>query len=317
MTAPETILDATLEIVDPHHHIWNRGGHRYLADELRADLDSGHNVTATAYVECRNAWSDSGLESLRPSGETAFVVGELDGQRAGAAIIAYADLSLGSQVEAVLDAHEAVGEGRLRAVRYATAWHEGGAIRSHYPTRAGMLCEPAVKAGIAALGRRGLAFDVWSYFNQLSDVVAALDACPGTQFVLDHCGGPIGIGPWQGRRIEVLAQWRPAIREIARRHNVVVKLGGLGMPLAGFAFHKGAVLPSSADLAVAWSPYILHCIESFGPERCMFESNWPVDATAGSYAVVWNAFKRIAARYSDEERAQMFAGTARRIYRIG
>jgi predicted TIM-barrel fold metal-dependent hydrolase len=324
VTTPDPVLDPDLEIVDPHHHLWDRNGHRYLAEELRADLASGHNVTATVYVECKSGYRDDGPESLRPCGETEFVVRELSVPlptdrgpiKAAAGIVAYADVGLGDAVEGVLDTHEDCANGRLRGIRYAVAWHAGEAIRSHYPTRPGLLAEPAVRNGIAALGRRGLSFDVWAYFTQLGDVTAALDACPDTLFVLNHCGGPIGIGPWRDRRGDVFAQWRTLIGDLARRDNIVVKLGGLGMPLAGFGFHKRPQPPHSRELAEAWSPFILDCIEAFGPERCMFESNWPVDATAGHYSTVWNAFKRIAGSFPDAERNHLFALTARRIYRI-
>jgi len=320
----EPVLDPDLEIVDPHHHLWNRGGHRYLAEELRADLDTGHRVTATAFVECRSEYRQKGTDDLKPCGESEFVARELAAPlqtrhgpvSAAAAIIAYADLAKPDVLDVVLDTHAICAEGHLRGIRYATAWHEGDAIRSHYPTRPEMLLEPSIQRGIAILGKRGLAFDVWAYFTQLADVIAAADACPDTIFVLDHCGGPIGIGPWQGRPEDVAAIWRPAIRDLARRPNVVVKLGGLGMPLAGFAFHKRAQPPGSREMAESWAPTILHCIECFGPERCMFESNWPVDAAAGAYSVIWNAFKRIAADCSTDERSALFAGTARRTYAI-
>jgi L-fuconolactonase len=325
LTGKTVILDPDLAIVDPHHHLWNRSGYRYLAEELQADLNCGHKIEATVYVECGSAYLSEGAEELRSTGETRFVLETCDRPLqtgrgpvdAAAGIVAFADLTLGEAVQPVLDAHDAVAAGRLRGIRHAIAWHEGNAIRSHFTTRPGMLAEPAFCKGIAQLGTRGLTFDVWGYFTQLGDVVGALDACPDTMFVLNHCGGLIGIGPWQERRDEVLAHWRPMIVELARRGNIIVKLGGLGMPLPGFAFHKRERAPVYTELAAAWAPMIDHCIESFGPDRCMFESNWPVDATAGSYGTVWNAFKLLAAGYSSTEREALFSGTARRIYRIG
>ena len=319
------VLDPDLPIVDPHHHLWDRGGHRYLADELRADLDCGHRIAATVYVECRSAYLAAGPEELRPTGETRFVVENCDRPLptargpvdAAAGIVAYADLTLGDAVDRVLDAHEAVAAGRLRGIRHAVAWHEGSAIRSHYATTPRMLADPAFRAGIRRLGTRGLTFDVWGYFTQLDDLADALDACPDTTFVLDHCGGLIGIGPWQNRREEVLDRWRPVVRRLARHDNLVIKLGGLGMPLAGFAFHKRETAPDHTELAAAWAPVIDHCIDSFGPDRCMFESNWPVDVPAGSYRTLWNAFKLLAAGHSPTEREVLFSGTARRVYRIG
>lgn len=320
----EAALDPDLPIIDPHHHLWDRGGHRYLAAELQADLDCGHKFIATAYVECLSHYRTDGPVDLRPVGETEFVVSTLPEPlatrygpvRAAAAIIARADLSLGNAVDRVLDEHALHAGGRLRGIRYATSWHEGDAIRSHYPTVAGMLRLPEVHAGINRLAAHELTFDIWGYFTQLPDMAAAADTCPNTMFIIGHCGGPLGIGPWAENREEMFRIWRDGVSELARRSNVAMKLGGLGMPPTGFAFHKRPSPPSSDELAEAWRPYVLHCIEKFGADRCMFESNWPVDRTAGRYGSVWNAFKKISRNLSLQEREALFAGTAARIYRI-
>lgn len=323
-TPPEPILDPDLPIVDPHHHLWDRGGHRYLAEELRADLDAGHAIVATGYVECLSGYRSDGPPELRPVGETAFVAATLPEPlagrrgpiRAAAAIVGFADLALGAAVAPVLAAHIEAAPDRFRGIRYVTAWHAGDAIHGAYPTEPGMLGRPEVRAGIATLGAMGLVFDVWAYFTQLDEVAAAADACPDTLFVLDHLGGPIGIGPYAGRRADVFAAWRDALAALARRPNIAVKLGGLGMALAGFGFRKRAAPPSSATLAEAWAPYFETAIALFGVERAMFESNYPVDKTSGTHATIWNAFKRIAAGASDSEKAALFAGTAARVYGI-
>lgn len=318
LTRPEPILDPGLAIVDPHHHLWDRGGHTYLAAELRADLAAGHNVVATGYVECLSGYRSDGPAELRPVGETEFVVATLPEPRRGeaAAIVGYADLGLGAAVEPVLAAHVAAGQGRFRGVRYATAWHEGDAIHGAYPTRPHMLADPAVREGIAALGRFSLVCEVWAYFTQIDEVAAAADACPDTVFVLDHLGGPIGIGPYKDKRADVFVAWSAALIELARRPNVVVKLGGLGMTLAGFGFRKLPVPPPSSELAAAWAPYVEAAIVAFGCERAMFESNYPVDRVSGSHRTICNAFKHIAAGAGAQEKAALFAGTAARVYGI-
>lgn len=320
----EQPIEPDLPIIDAHHHIWDRGGHRYLAQELTRDLDCGHNFLATIFVECLNAYRNHGPEKLRPIGESEFVDRELGkplstarGKVAAAqGIVARADLGLGAAVEDILVAHEIASEGRLRGVRYATAWHDGDAIRGHYPTHPDMLGLPNVREGIAKLGEYGLVFDVWAYFTQLEEVALAADACADTLFVINHCGAPIGIGPWRGRREIVYDQWKKSLTEVSRRQNVRIKLGGLGMPLTGFDFYKRPTPPSSDQLAISWSPYVETCIELFGASRAMFESNWPVDRTAGRYGTIWNAFKRTVAGASKEERQQLFAGVARQTYRL-
>lgn len=324
LTAPEPILDPDLPIIDPHHHLWDRGGHRYLAQELLADLDAGHRIVATGYVECLSGYRADGPEELRPVGETEFVVetlpdqlqGTADSIKAAAAIVGYADLGLGAAVEPVLAAHIAAAPDRFRGIRYAAAWHESDRIHGAYPTRANMLAEPAVREGITALGRMNLTFDVWAYFTQLHEVAAAADACPDTTFVLDHLGGIIGIGPYKDQRAEVFAIWSDALKELARRPNVTVKLGGLGMALAGFGFRKLAAPPGAKALAAAWAPYLETAIAAFGPDRAMFESNYPVDRVSGTHRTIWNAFKHVAASAGDAEKASLFHDTAARIYRI-
>jgi predicted TIM-barrel fold metal-dependent hydrolase len=155
------------------------------------------------------------------------------------------------------------------------------------------------------------------YFTQLGELIDLPRAFPATPIVLDHVGGAIGIGPYAGKRDEVFAEWKKSIGELARCPNVHVKLGGLGMRLFGFDVHTGATPPSSEQLATLWRPYIETCIEAFGPQRAMFESNFPVDKGGGSYHVFWNAFKRLAQGCSAAEKTALFSGTASKFYRLG
>jgi L-fuconolactonase len=235
-----------------------------------------------------------------------------------AGIVAYADLMLGDRVEPVLEAMISAGGGRFRGIRYITASHPDEAARGSSINRpGGLLLEPKVREGFARLRGLSLSFDAWMYFTQLDELADLARAFPETPIVLDHIGGPIGIDPYGGKRDEVFAEWRRSIREVAKCANVHVKLGGLGMRLFGFDFHTQAMPPSSEELVAAWRPYIETCIEAFGPERAMFESNFPVDKGSGSYHVFWNAFKRIAAGCSNAEKTALFSGTATRFYRLG
>jgi predicted TIM-barrel fold metal-dependent hydrolase len=184
------------------------------------------------------------------------------------------------------------------------------------PPEEGVLRDEAFIAGVRGLAKRDLSLDVWAYHTQLAEVAALADACPDTLIVLDHCGGPLGAGPYRGRAGEVFADWSVGMAELARRPNLRVKLGGLAMRVGGFDFHQAPLPPSSERLAETWSPYILRCIELFGPRRCMFESNFPVDKGMVGYGVLWNGFKRIVATFSQDERAWLFHRTAMEAYRL-
>jgi predicted TIM-barrel fold metal-dependent hydrolase len=267
-----------------------------------------------------------GDPALRPVGETEFVNGTAamsasgvyGPARACAGIVGHADLRLGGGVRPVLEAHIAASGGRFRGVRHIAAFHTDEAVRSttlKYPP--GLLADAGFREGFAVLGAMGLTYDTWLYHTQLPELIDLARASSGTTIVLDHVGGMIGVGPYAERRDEAFAEWRASICELARSEQVVVKLGGLGMRLFGFGFHERERPPGSHELADAWRPYVETCIEAFGPRRCMFESNFPVDKGACSYGVLWNAFKRLAAGSSPEEKAALFHDTASRVYRLG
>ncbi len=322
----EEIIEPVLPIVDPHHHLVDRANTgRYLLPELLADTSSGHNITATVYLERLSMYRADGPVEMRPVGEVEFANGVAAMAASGtygrtkvcAGIVGYADLMLGARVEAVLEAMIAAGGGRFRGIRYISASHPDEAARGSSVNRPeGLLMDPKLREGFARLHPLGLSFDAWMYFTQLGELVDLARAFPDTPIVLDHVGGAIGIGPYAGRRDEVFAEWKKKIEEVARCPNVYVKLGGLGMRLFGFGVHEAERPPGSEQLAGLWRPYIETCIAAFGVERAMFESNFPVDKGSGSYHVFWNAFKRIAAGCSASEKASLFSETASRFYRL-
>ncbi len=320
----EPALEPQLPIVDAHHHLFDRPNRRYTAEDLRSDIGSGHRVVATVYLQCGEAYRSDGPEHLRPVGETEFVEAVARGSAAGApqlcaAIVGYADLRLGpAAVDEVLEAHRQASPTRFRGIRQSAAVDTDPAFDRRDPSRPGpgLLRDPAFRAGFARLAAHGVSFDAWLYHPQLDDLLDLARAFPDTPIVLDHVGGPLGIGGYAGRRDEVFAQWRASIRALAACPNVVVKLGGLAMRLCGFGFHELPHPPGSQMLADAWRPYVETCIEAFGADRCMFESNFPVDQLSCSYGVLWNAFKRLAAGCSDAEKGSLFAGTAVRFYRL-
>lgn len=321
----EDAIEPELPIVDPHHHLWDRPDSRYLADDLAADIAAaGHRVVATVYMECHAMYRDSGDPLERPLGEVEFAAGVGDRPEAEGwstavcrGVVGTLDLAVGDRVRAVLEQAAALGRGRLRGLRCSSVYHPDPAAHgSMLDVAPGLLASPGFRAGFAHLAPLGLSFDAWMYHTQLADCAGLADAFPGTAIILNHVGGPIGIGPYAGRRDQVFADWRTALREVARRGNVVVKLGGLGMRLFGFDLHAGDRAPDSDTVAAAWRPYVEAAIEAFGPERAMFESNFPVDKGSVCYGVLWNAFKKLAAGASADEKRALFAGTACRVYRL-
>ena len=182
--------------------------------------------------------------------------------------------------------------------------------------RKGLLLDPTFRKGFACLAPLGLSFDAWLFHPQIGELADLARAFPETKIVLDHCGGPVGRGRFAGKREETFPVWKASIQDIAKCKNVVVKLGGLAMCLLGYDFHLRPKPPSSEEAAAAWRPYIETCIEAFGPDRCMFESNFPPDKGQCSYPVIFNAFKRIAAQYSEAEKTALFSKTATDFYRL-
>jgi predicted TIM-barrel fold metal-dependent hydrolase len=322
----EQAIEPGLPIIDAHHHLWStpQRGH-YFLPELLADIGGGHNVVSTVFLECQAMFRADGPEEMRPVGEIEFVTGQAAISASGhygktrvcEAIIGWADLMLGSPVRAVLEAEIAAGGGRFRGVRYGTS-HDESVVGRHVsraipPHR---LLDPKFREGFAELGKLGLTFDSWHFHPQLPDLIDLARAFPDTTVIVDHVGGVLGVGPYAGRSAEILAQWRKSIAELARCPNVHMKLGGLGMLSFGFGFHERDTPPSSQELADAWRPYIESGIEAFGPGRCMFESNFPPDKQSCGYTELWNAFKRITAGASADEKKALYSGTAARAYKM-
>ena len=321
----EAILEPDLPICDPHHHLWDYPTSRYMIEELNADAGSGHRIESTVFVECNSFYRADGPRALAPVGETEVVngvaamsaSGRFGDMRACAGIVGFADLSLGADVAPVLEAHIRAGGDRFRGVRHAGAWDASDAVRNaHTNPPRGLYGSAAFREGYARLADHGLSFEAWQFHPQLPEVTDLARAFPETVLVLDHVGGPLGIGPYEGRRAEVFEVWKADLAELAKSRNVVVKLGGLGMAICGFGFHKRETPASSEELAQAWRPYIETCIELFGPERCMFESNFPVDQVSCDYRTLWNALKRLAAGASAGEKALLFGDVARRTYSL-
>lgn len=321
----EEALEPGLPIVDPHHHLWQRAGNDYMFHDLLADTRTGHNIVATVFVDCHSMYRKEGPAELRCVGETEFangvaamsasgIYGDL---RACAAIVSHADLRLGSAAGKVLDAQMAAGNGRFIGIRYQTGLDKDPGLRATRtnPTP-GLMADRTWREGFAELARRDLTFDAWLYHPQLAEVGDLAAAFPDTPIVLDHVGGPLGYASYATRHEEVFATWKRSMAELARRPNVFVKVGGLGMAMGWFDFYERPSPPGSQELADAYRPWVETCIEIFGAERCMFESNFPVDKITSGYGVLWNAFKRLTIGASASEKAALFAGTARKVYRL-
>jgi predicted TIM-barrel fold metal-dependent hydrolase len=321
----EVILDAARPIIDPHHHLWERPTWRYLLPELLEDTASGHNIVATVFMECHSMYRAAGPAALKPLGETEFVngvaamaaSGGYGATRVCAGIIGHADLRLGAAVEDVLLAHIRAGGERFRGIRHITAWDEDRTLLNPKTEAVrGLMADARFREGFARLAPLGLSFDAWLFHPQLGELAELADAFPETPIILNHAGGPVRAGAYAQRLDDEFRHWSEAVRALARRANVVVKLGGLGMRINGFGFEAGAEPPSSETVAAAWKPYVHTCIEAFGAARSMFESNFPVDKGSVSYAVLWNAFKRLAADASESEKSALFHDTASSTYRL-
>jgi len=322
----EEILYPGQRIVDPHHHLWERPGWRYRLDDILADIRTGHDVRATVLVQARAFHRADGPEELRPVGETQYAAGVAAMCESGiygdvrvcAGIVGFADLRRGADAGAVLDAHIAAGNGRFRGIRHIATWDpDPEMLNPAYTPAEDMLDSTEFRAGIAELAKRDLSFDAWNYFPQIPKLTALARAFPTVPMVLNHCGGVLGIGRYAGKRdSEVFEAWSAHIRDLATCPNVMMKVGGLGMRLPGFGFEDSEIAPSSQTLAEAWKPWTDACIAAFGTARCMFESNFPVDKGSYGYAAGWNAFKRLAAEASPEEKADLFWRSATRFYRL-
>jgi L-fuconolactonase len=348
MTTQEMWLEQTIEeaiepampICDPHHHLWDypdtmpedkvpvfaRQFRHYLLPELLQDIAGprgGHNIVKTVFVECSSMYRRTGAPEMAWIGETEFVngiaaqsfSGLYGATEAAAGIVGFVDLTLGDGAGRVLEAHLAAAPGRFRAIRHISTWDEANKLTAR-ASRPNLFAMPEFRRGFAQLKKHGLSFDAWLYHHQLGELLDLARAFPDTQIVLNHIGGPLGTGTYADKRDEVFHDWRHGIAALAACANVAIKLGGMGMPVLGFGWHERAKPPTSQELAEGMAPYLTWCIDKFGPERCMFESNFPVDKRSFSYTLVWNAFKRFSRGYSGPERAALFHDTAVRLYRL-
>lgn len=341
---PESILEPDLPIIDPHHHLWDLrallpmfplphhrfietlvGAAHYTFDQLRADLETGHRIVGTVFMECTAFYRAGASEAMMVVGEVEFVNGVaaqsasgLYGElRACAAIVGHADLLLGDGAAPVLERLRAAAPDRFRGIRHQAAWDADPEVLGppfHVPQ--GLYLDAKFREGFAQLGKLGMTFDAWLLEPQLPDVIDLARAFPDQPICLDHCGTPLGMASYTGKLEENFGRWRSNIRELARCENVVVKLGGLAMHNCGMPLDGPAAGYGSQALADLWRPYLETCIDAFGPQRAMFESNYPVDRWGASYPVLWNAFKRITAGASAEEKRALYAGTAARFYGI-
>ena len=323
----EPTLEPELSICDAHHHFWDFRMdripyHRYLLHELAGDLNSGHNVRSTVFLEARAMYRPDGPEELRPVGEVEFVQGLAAASasglygpaRAAAAIIGHANLSLGDGVERVLDALQEASPNRFRGIRHSVGWDPHPEIENRGVEH--QLASAEFRAGARALARRGLVYENVVHFPQLGELAEFANSVPNLTIISNHIGGLIRVGPYGNRDDEVLPKWREGIAALAQCPNVVMKLGGIGQPRYGFDWHTRDIPVGSEELAESLAPLMTYCIDSFGPDRCMFESNFPPDKVSYSYNVMYNAFKRLTKGYSAAERAAMFHDNAARVYRI-
>ncbi|MDM0021803.1 amidohydrolase family protein [Variovorax saccharolyticus] len=326
-SAPEVAIEPDLPIVDAHHHLYGivSESQHYRLDDFVDDLAGGHRVLGSVYVEAfESGWRSDGPAGFRSVGEVEQVSAACDAPRqaganlchVAAGIVSNVDLTLGDGVRAVLEAHVAAGQGRLRGVRHHATRDAGVVGRFTHSAPAHLLADKQFREGFAWLGRFGLSFDALVFHTQLGEVADLADAFPETTFVLNHMGILIGVGQYRDDMPTQMARWEKDLRALALRPNVNVKIGGLGMPLSGFGFEHGLRPATSKELAIAWQPRIDICVDAFGASRCMFESNFPIDKQSCCYVELWNAFKRCTQGWSVDERSELFHKTVCRTYRL-
>jgi predicted TIM-barrel fold metal-dependent hydrolase len=320
----EPALEPALPIIDPHHHLWDRPANRYLLDELVEDTKQ-HNIRQTVFVECTSMYRADGPEELKVVGETEFVQGiaamsasgGYGDMRVATGIVGSADLRLGDRVVPVLEAQIAASPQRFRGIRHRAAWADRTVVPNQPPDAPRhILLDPDFRKGYAHLRTYGLSFEGWLYHTHIADLTDLARAFPDTTIIFNHLGGPIGVGSYAGRRDEVFAAWKPAVAELAKCQNVVAKVGGIQMVVNGYGWHERDRPPTSDELLAANQDWYRYTIDQFGPERCMFESNFPVDKLSCSYTVLWNQFKKLTRGFSADERAAMFHDTAMRVYQL-
>jgi L-fuconolactonase len=320
----EAALEPELPIIDPHHHLWDRPGNRYLLEDLLEDSGT-HNVRQTVFVECSSMYRADGPEEFKVVGETEFVQGiaakSASGRygetRVASGIVGSADLRLGDKVVPVLEAQIAASPQRFRGIRHRAAWADRSvAPNQHADLPEHVLLDSSFRRGFAHLHTYGLSFEGWVYHTHIADLADLARTFPDTTIIFNHLGGPIGVGAYAGRRDEVFAAWKPAVAELAECPNVVAKVGGIQMVVNGYGWHERNQPPTSDELLDANGDWYRYTIEQFGPNRCMFESNFPVDRLSCSYTVLWNQFKKLSNGFSVDERTAMFHDTAMRVYRL-
>ncbi|MXW53472.1 MAG: amidohydrolase family protein [Gammaproteobacteria bacterium] len=320
----EDIIEPDRRIIDPHHHLWESVSMwgRYVLEDLWNDTQSGHNIEKTVFIDCRSNYRMDAPEHMRPIGETEFVASVAaesakDDEKATiAAIVSHANMTLGDSVEEVLSAHEEAGNGLFRGIRHAGPHDTTGTLTNRGSRQPCPYTRADFQAGVRRLGQLGYTYDTWHFYHQNQEYFELAKAVPETTMILDHFGTPLGVGAYAGRQEEIFEQWKADIADIAQCPNVHAKLGGMAMPDNGFGWDKNPTPPTSDEFAEAQRRYYLHTIECFGPHRCMFESNFPVDRLSISYHVLWNGLKKIVNDFTEEEKDQMFYGTAARVYRI-
>jgi len=321
----EDAIDPAMPIIDPHHHLWSRAGAHYMTDEVLSDMRSGHHIAQTVYIDCRSMYRQSGPEHLKPLGEVEFANGIAAISASGfwgdaklcEGIVGHCDLRGGALALDLLERSIAVAGHRYKGIRQVAAWVNDPLVSKPIATRPpALLLNTQFRQGFQLLAKLNLSFDAFVFHTQLFELLDLAQTSLNTPIVIDHVGGPIGIGSFANQRNEVFEQWKSGMKALAGLDRVYVKLSGFGMLLPGFKLNEREKPATSTELAALWRPYMETCIELFGTNRCMFASNFPPDKGVCSYVTLWNAFKKMVSNYSETEKKQLFHDTAKDFYRL-
>lgn len=329
ISAPEPAIAPHIPIIDAHMHFFEDGFlvdmfGRMMPEEFVSEIDKGgHNVAATVYVEALWRYRTWGPESLRRVGEIETVEAiaryydkRPDGaSKLCAGIVGSANLDVGEAIVPILEAQIEASPTRFCGVR-DSLMSDPSLERAHIRMPMDASRQPEFRKAFAHLQPLGLSFDACILHTQVDQLVELARAFPETTIICNHVATPLGVGRFEGKRAEVFAEWKKGMIELGKCENIIMKLGGLGFRWVNLDLSGAKLPPNSERLAQAFEPYINHAIDAFSPERCMFESNFPVDGETFGYGTMWNAFKRVVQAFSHEEQLAMFYGTAKRAYKL-
>ena len=290
--------------------------HDYLPADYAMDA-AGLPITHVVHVEAE--WRDR--EGLGPVGETRWLNDLFVGSAIKlGGIVGFVELERADAAD-LIAAHKQASA-RFAGVRQMLAFDLDQGIMRFCP-RPYLSRDSHWLKGLSLLEQHHLSFDAWFFHHQLDELVVLAKAFPGITFVLDHMGTPIGVGGQfasygrtESARDVTLRTWQMHLHELAELPNVMVKLSGLFMPVVGWGYEHRDTPPTQEELLNTAGPLFDFVLQTFGVDRCMFASNFPMDKVSLSLSQLYQFYGALVAHYPEESRRKLFHDNAARIYRI-